>query len=36
MKEEETVTVDELNPYNLVMDVAFDNNLPEPPSTIQK
>lgn len=36
VKTEETVTVDELNPYNLVMDVAFDNNLPEPPITIQR
>ncbi len=28
--QEETVTVKDLNPYNLVVDVAFDNYLPEP------
>lgn len=28
--QEETITVNDLNPYNLVVDVAFDNNLPEP------
>jgi UV DNA damage repair endonuclease len=27
---EETITINDLNPYNLVVDVAFDNNLPEP------
>ena len=27
---EETITVNDLNPYNLIIDVAFDNNLPEP------
>lgn len=27
---EETITVNDLNPYNLIVDVAFDNNLPEP------
>lgn len=27
--QEETITVKDLNPYNLVIDVAFDNNLPE-------
>jgi UV DNA damage repair endonuclease len=30
IKQEETVTVNDLNPYNLVIDVAFDNNLPDP------
>lgn len=28
--QEETISVNDLNPYNLVVDVAFDNNLPEP------
>lgn len=28
--QEETITVNDLNPYNLIIDVAFDNNLPEP------
>jgi UV DNA damage repair endonuclease len=28
--QEETVTVKDLNPYNLIVDVAFDNNLPDP------
>jgi len=27
---DETITTNDLNPYNLVIDVAFDNNLPEP------
>jgi hypothetical protein len=27
---EETVNIKDLNPYNLMVDVAFDNNLPEP------
>jgi hypothetical protein len=27
---EETITTQDLNPYNLIVDVAFDNNLPEP------
>jgi hypothetical protein len=27
---EETVSIKDLNPYNLMVDVAFDNNLPEP------
>jgi UV DNA damage repair endonuclease len=31
---EETITVKDLNPYNLVVDVAFDNNLPDPPSDV--
>lgn len=30
ISQEETVTVKDLNPYNLVVDVAFDNYLPEP------
>jgi hypothetical protein len=29
-KQEETISVQDLNPYNLIVDVAFDNNLPEP------
>jgi UV DNA damage repair endonuclease len=28
--QEETITVQDLNPYNLIVDVAFDNNIPEP------
>lgn len=28
--QEETIGMQDLNPYNLVVDVAFDNNLPEP------
>jgi len=28
--QEETITVHDLNPYNLIVDVAFDNNIPEP------
>ena len=28
--QEETVTIKDLNPYNLIVDVAFDNNLPDP------
>jgi hypothetical protein len=28
--QEETITIQDLNPYNLIIDVAFDNNLPEP------
>lgn len=28
--QEETITSQDLNPYNLIVDVAFDNNLPEP------
>lgn len=28
--QEETITVKDLNPYNLVVDIAFDNNLPSP------
>jgi hypothetical protein len=28
--EEEMVTIKDLNPYNLVVDVAFDNSLPDP------
>ncbi len=28
--QEETITISDLNPYNLIVDVAFDNNLPEP------
>jgi hypothetical protein len=28
--QEETISVQDLNPYNLIVDVAFDNNLPEP------
>ena len=28
--QEETIGVQDLNPYNLIVDVAFDNNLPEP------
>lgn len=27
---EETVSVNDLNPYNLVVDIAFDNSLPDP------
>ena len=30
ISKEETITINDLNPYNLVVDVAFDNNLPEP------
>lgn len=29
-KVEERVTLQDLNPYNLIVDIAFDNNLPEP------
>ncbi len=28
--QEETISTHDLNPYNLIVDVAFDNNLPEP------
>jgi UV DNA damage repair endonuclease len=28
--QDETVTIKDLNPYNLIVDVAFDNNLPDP------
>jgi UV DNA damage repair endonuclease len=28
--QEETVNISDLNPYNLIVDVAFDNNLPDP------
>jgi hypothetical protein len=28
--QEETITVQDLNPYNLIVDVAFDNNIPDP------
>ena len=28
--QEETVNISDLNPYNLMVDVAFDNNLPDP------
>jgi UV DNA damage repair endonuclease len=28
--QEETISTQDLNPYNLIVDVAFDNNLPEP------
>lgn len=28
--QEETITVEDLNPYNLIVDVAFDNNIPDP------
>ena len=28
--QEETITFQDLNPYNLIVDVAFDNNIPEP------
>lgn len=27
---EETVTIQDLNPYNLIVDIAFDNSLPDP------
>lgn len=30
LSQEETITVNDLNPYNLIVDVAFDNNLPNP------
>ena len=30
VSQEETVSIKDLNPYNLVVDVAFDNSLPEP------
>lgn len=30
IKKEEIVTVQDLNPYNLIVDIAFDNNLPDP------
>lgn len=28
--QEETISIQDLNPYNLIVDVAFDNNLPDP------
>ena len=30
INQEETISIQDLNPYNLIVDVAFDNNLPDP------
>lgn len=34
-KSEETVTIQDLNPYTLIVDIAFDNSLPDPEISYQ-